>query len=411
MTMAENTVWAMMAGGLLALALMAVADTVVTRGIGTLRNLLLISAISLSAVLLSGLPQALHPGLPPALLLVLQVGLAPLSCALGLRFLGLWLGGSREDRILYRVTRWGSYAMLAGGLVLVLLATPLAGGPHADTLLILSAQLSEVMVVLTLIVAVRAALLGDPLARWLVLASVLLAAVITGLYVRALGVPGVALGWHVATALSTVLFVLIVMLLIIVRNRDTRRLARLAKLDTGSDPATGLATGSRLLSEMEHVFWRTGRLRGKCVVVCVYVGNLYALGEALGRTGENQILAATAARIRRAVGFRCLVGMYHPRCFVVVIATERRRVVDDTVLNRLRALVTQPMQLQGGGERRQQFLPQVGLALKAVLPDQVQTQALLDAIERDAMAQLPPPAGPPAEPGRPPLADAADTAW
>ncbi len=404
MTMAENAVWAMMAGGLAALALMALADTMVTRGIGALRNLLLITSISLTAVLLSGLPETLYPGLPHGLLLPLKVGLGPLSCALGLHFLGLWLGGGREDRILHRMTSWGCYAMLIGGLVLMVLATQVAPGAQAETLLILSAQLSEVMVVLTMIVAVRATVLGDPLARWLVVACVLLAGMITGLYLRALNVDGVTLGWRIFTAACTVLFVLIVMVLIIVRNRDNRRLARLARLDSGSDPATGLATGSRLLSEVEHVFWRTGRLRGKCVVVCLYLGNLYALGEALGRTGENQILAATAARIRRAVGFRCLVGMYHPRCFVVVIATERRRVVDDTLLSRLRTLVGQPMLLQGDGERRRQFLPQLGLAMKTVLPDQVQPQALINEVEHEAMDQLR------RQPDAPP-ADAADTTW
>ena len=407
MDIAENTVWAMMAGGLTSLALLGGADALLTRSIGAVRNLLLIVAISVTAVALSGLPEALYPALPSRLALMIKAGLAPLSSALGLRFMGIWVGGGQEDRLVQRLTGWGSYGMMLAALGLMLGAVLVPPGQPTPVLW-LSALVSGLMVALVTVVAVRATLQGDPLARWLVLAGVVQAGMISGLYLHALRVPGMGLGWRSFTAACTVVFVLIVMMLIIVRNRENRRLARLSRLETGFDPATGLATGSKLLSEMEHAFWRTGRLRGQCVVVCVYLGNLYELGDALGRTGENQILAATAARLRRAVGFRCVVGMYHPRCFVVVISTERRRTVDDAVAQRIKALVAQPMPvLLERDHRRHQFVPQAGVAMQVVLPDHAQPQTVIDELEQQAMAQVRRP--PPAEDEH--SDDQADTRW
>jgi len=386
MNMAENTVWAMMAGGLSSLVLLAVTDALVTRSVGAVRNVMLIAAISMAAVLLSGLPQRLLPHLSPHLALLLQTVPTPLSCALGLRFLDIWLGRGLDDPLVSRLTRWGSHGMLVAAAVLLVL-TATVEPDHAPVVLATAAVVAELTVVIAMLAAVRAALLGDPLARWLVVACAILACTLTGLYLHALGKAGFGLAWQAFTALCTVVFVLIVMVLIVVRNRELRRLARLARLDSGSDPATGLPTGSKLLSEVEHVFWRTGRLRGKCVVICIYLNNLYELGEALGRSGENQILSATAARIRRTVGFRCVVGLYHPRCFVVVISTERKRVVDDTVLHRLRSLVNQPLSLVGSNDKRLSFRPQTGIAMQAVLPDHILPQTVLNEVEHLAVLE------------------------
>ena len=387
MEMAENTVWAIMTGGLLSLVLLTAAETLVTRSIGALRSLLVVATISSVSVLLSGLPEALFPALPRRLGTELGAALSPLASALGLRFLGIWTGGAREDRIIHGITAWGSLAMLISALVLVVLATLVAPAAFARVLMLIAA-LNWLTVVLTLVVSVRATVLGDPLARWMVLACVLLAGMVTGLNLRALKVEGVGLGAWIVTAACTVVFVLIVMALIIVRNRANRRLARLARLETGVDPATGLPMGSKLLSEVDHVFWRTGRLRGKCVVVCAYLRNLYALGDALGRAGENQILAATAARIRRAVGFRCVVGLYHPRCFVIVFSVDRKRVVDESITHRVRALVTAPMAVLGSHDRRLQFVPEVEVSLLTVQPDHVDPQAVINEVEHMAMDQL-----------------------
>ena len=386
MEMAENTVWSVMAGGLLSLALLAGADALITRSLGALRNVLLVSFIGSVCVLMSGLPEQLFPDLPERLLMVLKASLGPLAGALGLRFLGIWIGGASEDRLLYGVTVWGCYLMLVAAAVLAVLAMIVSPAEFTELLLV-SAAVNAMTVLLILLVSVRATLMGDPLARWLVLASLLLAGMMTGLYLHALKV-SLGLHWWLLTASAALLFVLIVMVLIIVRNRANRELARLARLDAGSDPVTGLPTGARLLSEVEHAFWRAGRLRGQCVVVCVYLSNLYELGDSMGRTTDNQILAATAARIRRAAGFRCVVGLYHPRCFMIVFTLDRKRNFDEAALTRMRNLVTQPLQVVGSREQRQQFQPVVGLSALPVLPDLVQPLDVLNEAEHLAMDEV-----------------------
>lgn len=384
MDMAESIVWAVMAGGLASLVLLAAADALVTRGAGALRNLLLVSTLSLVCVVLSGLPETLFPHLPRRLGMVLQAGIGPLACGLGLRFTGMWIGGDREDPLFYRLTILGCYGMLLSTVVLVLAAmqAPAAQFPQV---LLLSGYVVAVAVLLFMLIALRSALLGDPLALWLVLACFILAGMAGGLYLHALKVEGFGLGTWIVTALCSVVFVLIVMMLIFVRTRQLRRLARLARLETGKDPVTGLLTGAKLLSDVEHVFWRTGRLRGQCFVVCLYLSNLYELGDSMGRTIDNQILAATAARIRRAVGFRCLVGLYHPRCFIIVFSTERGRPVRDSVLEHTLSVVSEPLQVMGNHDKRLQFMPQVGLSVMTVLPDAAQALDVLNEAERQAM--------------------------
>ncbi len=399
--MAEHTVWAIMTGGLLSLVLLAAADTVVTRTLGAVRNMLLIFAISSACIFLSGLPETLLPGLPVRLMMALKAGFGLLSSALGLRLLGIWTGGDREDPLIYRLTVWGAYGMLIASAVMAALAT-LVPAQDFHGLLMLTAGLNAMAVVLCMVIAVRAAVLGDPLARWLVLACLLLTVLMAGLYLHVLKVPGLGLGSRIVTASSAVLFVLIVMVLIIVRNRQQRQLARLSRLEMGWDPVTGLPTGAKLLSEVEHTFWRTGRLHGQCIVVGLYLSNLYELGDTLGRASDHQILAATAARIRRAAGFRCVVGVYHPRCFIVVFSIDRKRSFDDAIIARLLGLVTQPLQVVGNKAQRLPFVPQVGIALRTVLPDQTVPQEVIDTVEHEAMEQV-----------RRPVAadDRVDTAW
>ncbi len=397
----EQTVWAIMAGGLLSLVMISAVDAVMVRTVGALRNLLLLFTIGAACVLLSGLPEALFPSLPVRLGMALKAGFGLLSSALGLRFLGMWTGGEAEDRVIYRITVWGCYGMLIAAMVMAVLAT-LVPLEEFRSLLLMTASLNALVVVLALVVAVRATLMGDPLARWLVLACVMLAGMVGGLYIHALEVSGWGIGMWMFTVGCVLLFMLTVMVLIVVRNRQQRKLARLARLDLGWDPATGLPTGAKLLGEVEHAFWRTSRLQGQCIVVCLYLSNLYKMGDAVGRSADNQILAATAARIRRAAGFRCVVGMYHPRCFIVVFSIDRRRRFDDAVVARLLVQVTQPLLLVAENDRRQSFTPQIGLALRTVLPDSTLPLDVIHEVEHEAMAQVRRP---------PPEDDVADTTW
>jgi GGDEF domain-containing protein len=108
----------------------------------------------------------------------------------------------------------------------------------------------------------------------------------------------------------------------------------------------------------------------------------------MGRTTDNQILAAMAARVRRGAGFRCVVGVYHPRCFIIVFSMDRKRDFDETALTRLRNLVTQPLQVVGTREQRQQFQPVVGLSALPVLPDQAAPLDVINEAEHRAMDEV-----------------------
>ncbi len=401
MHLTEHTVWALMSGGLLSLVLLTAIDAVVTGSVAALRSLALITAASATFVVLSGLPASLWPQAPHRLWLVLEAGLGLLGVGLGLRLLAIWVGAQRDDRTLRLLTVGGGNLSMAAGLLLAGLAV-LVPLDKATAFLLTVALLNAVPALACLLVAVRVTRQGDPLGRWLLLACLVLLFVATGFYLRVLRVPGLPLGFWALVAAASVLYVLVVMMLILERNRANRELARLARLDTGRDPATGLSTGARLLSEVDHVFWRTGRTQGKCVVLGLYVANLYELSDPMGHSIDNQILAALAARIRRAAGFRCVVGLYHPRCFIVVFSGERHRPVDPQALRqRFLPLLMQPLHVMGSDQRRRAFVPQVGMAVLTVLPDQVQPQDVIDEAEHAALLEARSQAG----------ADQAETQW
>jgi GGDEF domain-containing protein len=240
-------------------------------------------------------------------------------------------------------------------------------------------------VVVSLVATTRAALLGDPLARWMVLACLCLAVFVAGLTVRALQVEGFGVGTWIVTAIFTLAFFLIVSTLTFVRGRENRKLAHLAGLQFGADPATGLPTGSVLLSKVEHAFWRTARSRGECTVVCLNLHNLYELGEAAGHGVEHQILAAMAARIRRAAGFRCVLGLYHPRCFVVVISADKSQQSVNSTVGRLRALVARPLWVVGRDYGRHEFTPLVGIGVVTANPQDTDPFEAISNAERQAL--------------------------
>ena len=385
MGISEIAVWSAMLGGLLTLAALALADTLINRSIGSARNLLFLLITGSSCVVITGLPEVFFPSLPERLMIVLKIGLGPLAGAIALVYLGIWLGGLREDVVVYRLTAWGGAMLFFATVGLTLAGVMVPAGRSYYELLLLTAAVNMAAVVLGLIATARAATLGDPLARWMVLACVLLALMVAGLYVRGLDLQGFGVGTWIMTASVTVAYYLLVSVLILMRNRQTRQLARLSRLQLGADPATGLPTGAALINEVEHAFWRTARFHGECTVVCLHLRNLYELGQAAGRGVEHQIQVAMAARIRRAAGFRCVVGLYHPRCFVVVISADKRREFVNTTVTRLRQLVAQPLSVVGANQARHDFMPQLGVGVVTLDPADAKPLEVINEAERKAL--------------------------
>lgn len=381
----ELAVWSAMLGSLLTLASLALGDALVSRSRAAARNGAFMLLAGTSSVLMSGLPEALFPGLAGHALLVIKAALGPLAGAMALYFLGNWLGGPREDARVYQLTVWGGamVALAAAGLALV--ATQVA--PTGFQPVLLAAAILNTASVLMAVVALRrAARRGDPLAHWMQVAVACLAVAVSGLYLKGLALPGIGLAVWVITALATVAFFLLAGGLVLLRNQQNRQLERLSRLETGVEPATGLSTGGALLSQMEHVFWRTARQNGECTVVCLYLSNLYALSDSFGSGVEHQILKTMAVRVRRAAGFRGLVGLYHPRCFVVVISADRHNPPLDETLEWLRSHTDKPLSVQNTRTGYALFKPLLGIGVVPVDPATALAMDVLNEAERRALA-------------------------
>ncbi|MGE0348987.1 diguanylate cyclase domain-containing protein [Hydrogenophaga sp.] len=379
----EIAVWSAMLGGLLTLAALALADVVRGRNVGAWRNLMFVLITGASCVLMTGLPEAFFPDLPARPLMVLKAGLGPLAGAMGLYFVGTWLGGAREDNRAHRLTAFGGALLVPVAVALMAIGSQIDQA-HFHLLLLASAVVNMVPVLVALWVALRAARLGDPLARWMGWALVCLAFTVLGHYLN--GFEQLGVGGQLLTAAFTVLFFLMASMLGLFRNRQLRELARLSRLEQGADPATGLPTGSALLADVEHAFWRAARLQSECSVVCLYVSNLYELAESVGPGVEHQILVTLAARIRRTAGFRCMVGLYHPRCFVVVLSANHEEASARATAARMALTASHPMVVFDEQRERQPFRPRVGLGMVSVDPASATPMEAINEAERRALA-------------------------
>ena len=381
----ELVVWSVMLGGLLAIGTMAVMDVVFSRSLEAWRALVFMSVTGFSCVLLSGLPEDLFPGLPLVPVLILKASLGPLSGAMVLTYLGQWLGVAAEDRLVHHTITWGSLALVATAILIAILCT-LFADKQSDEILLLAAAVNALAVLLATFTAARAAQLGDKMARTMVMACLFLAISMAGLYAHQLSRENGNLALWIATSFSTVAFFLVMVLLGIQRNRQLRRLEHLAGLSQGTDPATGLPRGALLLSKVDDAFWRSARLKSSCTVICLHLRNLYDLSEEAGNSVDQQILSAMAARMRRAVGFRCVVGLYHPRCFVVVLSALSQAKASHNVSERLCTLMSKPLEISGQDGFMHVFDPQFSVGTVTVTAADAIPSRVIDEAEQQALA-------------------------
>ncbi|QCB44817.1 GGDEF domain-containing protein [Hydrogenophaga sp. PAMC20947] len=388
MPIPELAIWFTMLGGMLMLLALAVGDGIAHRSSGSLRNVLFILVTGSSCVVITGLPEAVFPGLPQPPMRVLKACLGPGAGAMALYFLGDWLSGPHEDRQVHRLTHWGGAVLALLAMALALRASQIDAEAF-QALLWWVAAANMVPAVLALIAVVRSAVLGDPLARWMVIAIVCLDLMVAGLYTKALGVQAGTLFW-LLTATITLAYFLIVTVLVLLRHREIRLLKRLLRLELGAEPATGLPTGPALLSQIEHAFWRSARLNASCSVICLYLSNLYEVAGCEDHKIDGQILVTLAARIRQAAGFRCTVGLYHPRCFVVVMSSDGHHNAIDAVVGHLLELAGRPLAVTGEWQSKLCFVPQVGVGVVTVDPATAQPLEALNQAEQMALLSVRP---------------------
>jgi GGDEF domain-containing protein len=382
----EFVVWAVMLGGLLTIGTMAVVDVVLNGSAAAWRGLVFMVVNGSGCMMLSGLPEDMIPALPAVPVLILKASLGPLSGAMVLTYLKQWLGVAAEDRLVHHTIAWGSVAMVLTTLLLTVLSS-LFAGPHSNDILMLAAAVNALSVLLATFASVRAAHLGDTMARGMVLGCVFMAVSMAGLYYHQLTPEDVIdLPAIIITSFTTVVFFLVMVSLGIRHNREMHRLEHLAALSQGMDPATGLPRGSLLLSKVDDAFWRSARLNARCTVICLHLRNLYQLSEDAGHGVDQQILSALATRIRRAVGFRCVVGLYHPRCFVVVLSAVNHPKLGKGTAERLRALISKPMEVLGQNEAMHLFAPQFSVGSVTVSAASAIPGRVIDEAEQLALA-------------------------
>lgn len=370
-----------MLGGLATLAAFALVDALFRRRIASWRAFIFVTLTGTVCLLLTGLVQTLFPNFPPQTLHVLQNSLGLFSGALALSYLGLWMGPARDDRIVRNSIRIGTISLVLAGATQALLT--LRSPPQQwSNLLFVTACINGLAALPPAIASLRAALMGDRLAWGIVGATGLLIFMVAGLYARALGTADLGIGVWTLTAISTIAFFMTGTYLGLRRDRVNRQLERLASLAQGADPATGLPQRSMLLSKVDDAIWRSARMNQECTVICLHLQNLYELAEIAGHHADQQILSAMSARIRRSVGFRHVVGLYHPRCFVVVISTFSQTRLVEKSIQRLRYLMTKPLQVRGLDEAIHIFMPRFGFGSVMVTEGNTDPASLIDQAER-----------------------------
>lgn len=386
----ESLIWSALLGALLTvMAFTAARVAMAPRSRATWRGLTYVLLISAVLAIHSNFAHALWH-LPSSRRWQgwLQIFVGPLAAGVTLFYLGKWMGALRSDRLL-------RYATQRGGLLLCLCAAVLALAGLGQTQATLEqwllpvAALALAGALLGVIACVRAIVLGDRLARWMAVACSVLTLMTVSMYAYSLGLLGAGTLLACVTSVTALVFFVMATMLVEERNRDTRRLARLAGANFSVEPATGLSMGASFVSQVEHEFWRMRRRRGQCAVLCAYLHNLHEVGRTMDATSEYQVLVAMAARVSRAAGVRATVGLYHPQCFVVVMHVDRDRGLPDLVRQRLHALACEPMQVQQADGGTRSFTPRVSLAMTTTDASRQNALQVLNAAEAEAQRASP----------------------
>nr|WP_295768837.1 GGDEF domain-containing protein [Rhodoferax sp.] len=383
----ELVVWSAMLGGLTTLAAFALADALIRRSIASWRAFVFVALVGSACVLLTGITEFIFPSLPLKMLHVLQNSMGLLGGALALRYLGFWMGVAREDRVVRASIGCGVVGLALAGCTMAAL-TWMGPPEEAPALLATTAAINTVAILPPAIALLRAITLGDRLALGMLANMGLLLVMVAGLYAHGLHQDlGIAV-W-ILTALCTISFLMAGTYLGLRRDRINRRLERLANLAEGGDPSTGLPKGSMLISKVDDAFWRSARRHQECTVICLYLRNLYELAETAGHNADQQILAAMSARMRRSVGFRNVLGLYHPRCFVVVVSTDSKSRLVEKLLQRLHYLMAKPLRVTGPDYTTYAFVPRFGIGAVSVIAGDANASAVVDQAEHLALAANP----------------------
>lgn len=350
-----------MLGALLLLSFAAAADVLRSGSLPAWRGLVFVVLTGGSCILLTGLPEYVFGITDPHLLLPAKVALGPLSGALSLTYLGIWMGMVAEDKLQRQLSVVGAFLLFFVAIGMAVWAI-CADAQHDRTLLATSAVVNLVSAGMAATVALRGMVMGDPLARWMLLACGFLWVMVAGLYAKVLHLTANPWLW-VLTALAAVAYFFVVIVLTLVRNRSQKYLQKIARGDHSHDDITGLHMGSVLLSKVDDAMWRSLRAGKETAIVAIWLNNLYALNDQAGQHIEHEIRLRLTANLRRAVGSRNVIGLMQARCYLVVVSAVQDRLVVAKTASRLLKWISQPMDVGEIVGEPISYTPDVGIGV------------------------------------------------
>ena len=376
----ETFIWSALAGALLLVLLAVIADLWVNLGKATLQNVGFVVVTSCAILSLSGLPEHILQISQPSAWFAFKLAIGPLASAQAFYSLGTWLGLNAEDTLIGILVSIGTGLGTIVGLVL-LAASIWAPLGSFEEMMVAAGGVSIVIVMLGMVITLRAASLGDGLALPMFAACVCLAVLAGGLYVKVL-LPDAGLTVWLITASAAVLYYMIVVNLTLRRERQFRHMQKLAKGIHDDDPVTGLPTNAVLVSKVDDSLWRAQRNNRGSMVMAVWINNLYGVAETAGRESEQEIRMMLTARLRRAMGFRHVMGAYHPRCFVITISTLKTQSLMHLLAIKAQKALSAPMIVGSVVGRPYKFNPEIGFAIVYVNSEGASAIQVMDQAER-----------------------------
>ena len=382
----ETFIWSALAGALLLVLLAVVADLCVNRGKATAQNLCFMVVTVSAIIILTGLPEHILQISQPSAWFALKLAIGPLASAQAFYSLGSWLGMNAEDAVIRFLVTIGTGLGTIVGLVLLATSAWAPLGSY-DEMMVVAGAVSMVVVILGMAITLRAERLGDGLAKSMFAACVCLAILVVGLYIKVL-LPDAGLAvWLITTGIA-VLYYMIVVNLTLRREHQFRHMRKLAKGIHDNDPVTGLPTSAVLVSKVDDCLWRAQRNSRSSMVLAVWIGNLYSVADTAGRESEQEIRMMLTARLRRAMGFHHVVGVYHARCFVIAIGASRAPEHMYTLAAKAQKALSALMIVGSVVGRPHKFNPEIGFSIVYVGAEGASAIQVMDQAERLAQHAL-----------------------
>lgn len=378
MTALELLIWSVATGAIGAVVLFGLADSLLQRSAAALQGTAYHFTSLLFVVLLSGMPQAVAPGLSPDGLRVAQVLIGPMCSALGNYWIRGWLSAHQRDRLMEFSLRVS--ALLTPVLAVACLSLPLNQQlPAAGALCIANS-------VLVLWLGVRGFLLGDRLALGMALGCLLMLPAIVGLYAIAMGLPGIGAALQALLAASASGCVMVIGAMLWLRNRQEQRTRQEDAGPSQFDPVTKLYSGIALVRKLIKAQRRRRRTRREGALVAVLVFDVERLNAQLGSAGCNEMFIHLATRIQRQVGVVNPVGRYYDRCFITLVETIHSPAWLRTLGLRVASSLRRPMEVTAADGQRIEVRPDIGVGVVHLTRDPEDVEDILHDAQRMAEA-------------------------